>query len=79
MNRYSPTFDWNQARAFLTTATQGSLSAAARKLGQSQPTLSRQVAQLETDLGVLLFERVGRGLRLTQSGHELLEHFEEMG
>ncbi len=79
MAKLSPDFDWNQARAFMTTAEEGSLSAAARKLGQTQPTLSRQVAGLETDLGVLLFERVGRGMTLTQSGQELLEHFAKMG
>lgn len=72
-------FDWNQARAFLATAEEGSLSAAARLLGQRQPTLSRQVASLEKDLGVMLFERVGRRLMLTQAGMELLEHFKAMG
>ncbi len=72
-------FDWNQARAFLATAEEGSLSAAARALGQTQPTLSRQVAALEEDLGVTLFERVGRSLVLTQSGLELLDHFRAMG
>ena len=72
-------FDWNQARAFLATAEEGSLSAAARAIGQTQPTLSRQVAALEQDLGVTLFERVGRSLSLTQSGLELLEHFRAMG
>ncbi len=72
-------FDWNQARAFLATAEEGSLSAAARALGQTQPTLSRQVSALEEDLGVLLFERVGRSLSLTQSGLDLLDHFRSMG
>ncbi len=72
-------FDWNQARAFLATAEEGSLSAAARALGQTQPTLSRQVAALEEDLGVTLFERVGRSLTLTQAGLELLDHFRAMG
>ncbi|MCG8545221.1 MAG: LysR family transcriptional regulator [Alphaproteobacteria bacterium] len=72
-------FDWNQARAFLATAEEGSLSAAARAIGQTQPTLSRQVAALEQDLGVTLFERVGRSLSLTQSGLELLDHFRAMG
>lgn len=72
-------FDWNQARAFLATAEEGSLSAAARRLGQRQPTLSRQVAGLEEDLGVMLFERIGRRLKLTQSGRELLNHFKVMG
>jgi len=75
----SCSFDWNQARAFLVTAEEGSLSAAARLLGQRQPTLSRQVASLEQDLDVVLFERVGKKLLLTKSGIELLEHFQSMG
>jgi len=79
MIQRSTSFDWNQARAFLTTAEEGSLSAAARLLGQRQPTLSRQVAKLEEDLGVMLFERIGRRLMLTQAGHELLAHFKTMG
>ena len=53
-------FDWNRARAFLVTAEEGSLSAAARSLGMTQPTLSRQVDALEDELGLVLFERVGR-------------------
>ncbi len=72
-------FDWNQARAFLATAEEGSLSAAARALGLTQPTLSRQVAGLEATLGVTLFERTSRALLLTQAGTELLEHFRSMG
>lgn len=72
-------FDWNQARAFLVTAEEGSLSAAARALGFTQPTLSRQVAGLEETLGVTLFERTPRALLLTQVGAELLEHFRSMG
>jgi len=79
MNWQSVSFDWNQARAFLATAEEGSLSAAARALGLTQPTLSRQVAALEEDLGVTLFDRVGRALTLTPSGLELLEHFRAMG
>ncbi len=72
-------FDWNLARAFLVTAEEGSLSAAATVLGLTQPTLSRQVASLEEELGVALFERVGRGLELTPSGAELLEQVRAMG
>ncbi len=71
-------FDWNQARAFLATAQAGSLSAAARVLGQTQPTLGRQIAALEAGLGVTLFDRVGRGLVLTQAGRDLLEHVRAM-
>lgn len=72
-------FDWNHLRAFLATAHAGSLSAAARRLGLTQPTLSRQVAAMEQQLGVTLFERVGKGLQLTTTGHELLEHARAMG
>lgn len=72
-------FDWNRARAFLVTAEEGSLSAAAKALGMSQPTLGRQVDALESELGVTLFERVGRRLSLTEAGAELLEHARAMG
>ncbi len=61
-------FDWNQARAFLVTAEEGTLSAAARALGMTQPTLGRQVSALEHTLGVQLFDRVGTGLTLTPTG-----------
>ncbi|GAA6209409.1 LysR family transcriptional regulator [Cognatishimia sp. WU-CL00825] len=71
--------DWNHIRAFLATADTGSLSAAARHLGLTQPTLSRQVAALEDELGIMLFERVGRTLELTQAGVEMLEHTRLMG
>ena len=79
MDWRSVKFDWNKARAFLVTAEEGSLSAAARALGMAQPTLGRQVDGLEQELGVVLFERVGRGLTLTPSGLELLEHVRGMG
>lgn len=71
-------FDWNQARAFLATVEEGSLSAAARALGLTQPTLGRQVASLEAALGVVLFERVGQSMLLTPSGAELLDHVRAM-
>jgi DNA-binding transcriptional LysR family regulator len=73
-----PPFDWTLARAFLATAETGSLSAAARMLGQAQPTIGRQVAALERTLGIALFERVGRGLALTPTGREVLEHVRAM-
>lgn len=79
MDWTSVNFDWNQARAFLVTAEEGSLSAAARALGLTQPTLGRQVAALETALNVTLFERVGKSLTLTQPGLELLDHVRSMG
>ena len=79
MDWKSVKFDWNRARAFLVTAEEGSLSAAARALGMTQPTLGRQVSALEEELGVALFERVGLGLELTPSGLELMEHVRAMG
>ncbi len=72
-------FDWNRARAFLVTAEEGSLAAAARALDMSQPTLGRQVAALEQQLGVKLFHRRGRGLELTPNGAMLLEFVRAMG
>lgn len=79
MDWRSVKFDWNKARAFLVTAEEGSLSAAARALGMAQPTLGRQVDGLERELGIVLFERGGRGLTLTPSGLELLDHVRDMG
>jgi len=75
----SVNFDWNRARAFLVAAEEGSLSAAARALGVAQPTLGRQVAALEDELGVALFERGSSGLELTPDGMELLQHVRAMG
>jgi len=71
--------DWNQLRTFLVAAEAGTLSAAARRLGLSQPTVSRQVASLEAALGVTLFERAGKGLVLTQAGAGLLADARAMG
>ncbi len=79
MDWKSMKFDWNRARAFLVTAEEGSLSAAARALDMTQPTLGRQVTALEQELGVALFERVGRGLVLTPGGLELVNHVRAMG
>ncbi len=70
--------DWNLARAFCATAEAGSLTAAARRIGLTQPTLSRQVAELEAALGVVLFDRIGKRLRLTEAGRGLLGHARAM-
>ena len=79
MDRRAIKFDWNQARAFLVTAEEGSLSAAARALDMTQPTFGRQVAALEAELGVLLFERTNSGLVLTQNGIDLMAQVQAMG
>lgn len=76
---FDPTrLDWNLLRLFLTAAREGSLARAAQYLGSSQPTLSRQLAALEAQLGVALFERTRRGLRLTTAGQALREPVEQM-
>ena len=58
-------FDWTLVRSFLAVLDAGSLLGAARRLGAQQPTLSRQVALLEAQLGAPLFERTGRGVTPT--------------
>lgn len=70
--------DWNQLHAFIATVETGSLSAAARELDLTQPTVGRQVTALEQDLGVVLFERVGRSLALTVAGRELYDSARSM-
>ncbi|WP_300542872.1 LysR family transcriptional regulator [Maricaulis sp.] len=79
MNWQSVAFDWNQIRAFLATVEEGSFSAAARALGQTQPTLSRQITALEEDLGITLFERGRRSMRPTGAALELIDHVRAMG
>ncbi len=60
-------------QAFLAVADTGSLSAAARILGTSQPTLGRQIKAIEAQLNAELFHRQARGFALTQTGAELVE------
>ncbi len=70
--------DWSLLQTFLALAETGSLSRAAPALGQSQPTLSRQLAALEAALGQSLFERHARGLSLTPAGQALLPAAQRM-
>ena len=78
MDWESTQFNWNHAKAFLATAEEGSLSAAGRVLRMTQPTVGRQVAALEEELGVMLFDRVGKQLALTPNGLELVDHVRQM-
>ena len=57
--------DVRHLRAFVSVVEAAGVSAAARKLRITQPALSRQIRDLETRLGIRLFDRVGRRLRLT--------------
>lgn len=70
--------DWSLIQSFLAVAEAGSLSAAARHLNRSQPTLGRHIQSLEKNLGSQLFERHTRGLRLSTSGIKLLPMAREM-
>ena len=79
MNWRAISFDWNQVRAFLATAEEGSFSGAARVLKSTQPTVGRQISELERALGVTLFERSVRGPSLTDVGRDLLAHVRAMG
>src|SRR3984885_11114878 len=60
------------ARTFVTVAELGTVSKAALRLRIAQPALSRQIADLERELGLKLFDRVGRRLLLTGEGEQLL-------
>jgi DNA-binding transcriptional LysR family regulator len=64
--------DLRHARTFVTVAELGTVSKAALRLRIAQPALSRQIRDLERELGLKLFDRVGRRLRLTGEGEQLL-------
>jgi DNA-binding transcriptional LysR family regulator len=70
--RDAAALDWSLVQAFLSVAEHGSLSAAARALGSSQPTLGRQIRAMQQVLGIELFRRRDRGLSLTDAGEGLL-------
>lgn len=70
--------DWTLTRSFLAVAETGSLSAAARVLNLSQPTLGRHIAEMEAALGLPLFTRQPRGLAPTEAATALLPHARAM-
>ncbi|MNO99692.1 HTH-type transcriptional activator AllS [compost metagenome] len=71
---YSP----ESLQAFAEAASLGSFSAAARKLGKSQSTISEAISRLEIDLGLTLFDRSARQPQLTEAGRALLGRVEEV-
>ncbi len=71
-------FDWTLIRSFVAVLDAGSLMGAARKLGAQQPTLSRHIAELESQLGVALFERTGRGVVPTAAALRIAAAAREM-
>lgn len=66
-------FNWALIQSFLAALEHGSLMGAARATGVSQPTLGRHIAELESQLGLVLFERTGRGLNATAQALALAE------
>lgn len=76
--------DMRQLRYFLAIANEGQITRAAKLLNMEQPPLSRQLKQMEQELGVVLFDRNGKQLQLTQAGEllrqraiDLLNQFDE--
>ncbi|SFR46140.1 transcriptional regulator, LysR family [Yoonia tamlensis] len=72
MDKHFENLDWSLVQAFLAVAEGGSLSAAARMLNASQPTLGRQIKALEVQLRAELFHRQPRGYALTSTGADLV-------
>ncbi len=69
---YKGVMDLRQLRTFVTIAELGTMSKAALRLRIAQPALSRQIWDLERELGLKLFDRVGRRVVLSAEGQELL-------
>jgi LysR family cyn operon transcriptional activator len=70
--RYKGGMNLRHLHAFATVADAGGVARAATRLHVSQPALSRQIQALESELGVPLFDRIGRNVRLTSAGEDLL-------
>lgn len=70
--------EWSDLRVFLAIAREGTLGGAARRLGQTQPTMGRRLRALETALGQTLFQRTREGFVLTDEGAAVLSHAERI-
>ncbi len=70
--------EWSDLKIFLAIARAGTLGAAARQIGQTQPTLGRRLRALEGALGQSLFQRTSGGFVLTDEGQAVLAHAERM-
>jgi DNA-binding transcriptional LysR family regulator len=70
--------EWSDLRIFLAVARGGTLGAAARELGQTQPTMGRRIRALEEALGQALFQRTSEGFVLTDEGSAVLVHAERI-
>ncbi|MEI9804522.1 MAG: LysR family transcriptional regulator [Pseudolabrys sp.] len=76
MNRPEP--DWDLYRSFLAVLQEGSLSGAARRLGLTQPTITRHIDALESAIGFQLFRRSQQGLAATEGALDLKPYAEQL-
>ncbi|RYE11104.1 MAG: LysR family transcriptional regulator [Hyphomicrobiales bacterium] len=67
-------FTLRQLQYFIAVAEEGTVSGAAQSLSISQSAVTEAIKELETDLGVTLFERHRRGLTITHKGHQFYRH-----
>jgi DNA-binding transcriptional LysR family regulator len=74
----SDALNWEQIRSFHAVMAHASLSAAARQLGCTQPTVGRHISQLEASLGLPLFVRSQHGLTPTDAAHDLVQYADAM-
>ena len=70
--------DFKSLNTFIQVAELNSFTKAGEKLGYSQPTVSFQIKQLEQELGIQLFERIGHTITLTDSGRQALSYAQEI-
>lgn len=70
--------EWSDVRIFLAIAREGTLGAAGRRTGLSQPTMGRRLSALEASLGQRLFQRTSEGFVLTHEGEAVIAHAERM-
>ncbi|WP_221938687.1 LysR family transcriptional regulator [Mycobacterium sp. KBS0706] len=75
---YDDRMEWNDLKVFLAIARAGTLGAAARALGQTQPTMGRRLRALEQAVGQALFQRTRDGFVLTAEGAAVLAHAERV-
>lgn len=68
----------NYLMYFWAVAKEGSVSAAAVRMAISQPTISATIGKLERMMGIKLFQRAGRGVRLTEAGETAYHYVDEM-
>lgn len=78
MDRPLAALDWSLVQSFVAVVEEGSLSAAARALGLTQPTIGRQIGLMEAQLGLSLFRRRPRGMEPTEAARQILPSAQAM-